>query len=179
MLPERLGLDTNVLVTLLIQPKVVSAEQLRVRAFFATMRTQQAVGAITSTTLHEFVHAAIRASYLADLSSHSSAIGGKRSWELLYKARPDLLRSYEARLRQLVATFPRLGIAVPQPNDLAPLPAGRRIEDLLIETVVQHQLLSNDAAILVELRRAGITSIASEDLDLRRGAPDFDVYTWL
>lgn len=64
---------------------------------------------------------------------------------------------------------------VVQPDKLTPLPLGRRFEDML---VVRFQLLSNNAAILMETRRAGPRALAAEDPDLVRAATEFDLYTW-
>ena len=38
---------------------------------------------------------------------------------------------------------------------------------------------TSDAALLVEARRIGVTSIPSAHLDLRRAQLDFAVFTWL
>lgn len=66
-----------------------------------------------------------------------------------------------------------------QPADLGDIPSGRTLDDELVRTMERYELDSNDAAILLEAQRAGITAVASSDPDFRRAQIDFDVYTWL
>lgn len=79
----------------------------------------------------------------------------------------------------MTRTLDLLDVTVLQPVDLAPLVYGRRLEHALLDFVVRFQQDTSDAAILLEMQRAGLDSIVSEDPDLRRAALDFDVYTWL
>jgi len=69
-------------------------------------------------------------------------------------------------------------IFVLQPEERGPIPSGRALDDELVQTMARYRLDSNDAAILGEVRRAGIEAIAPADRDLRRARLDFDVYTW-
>ena len=182
-LPEQIAIDTNVLTTRLIRPRIVSSDHLarlrRVRRFFALLRNQDSLGFVPQTVFQELLHAAIRSKYVGDLAAHGHVIGGKKSWELLFKALPSLLYNYEPTLRRLIASLPILGTAVLQPDDLASLTSGQSFEDELIDIVLRYQLDSNDAAILLEMRRAGLDAIVTEDPDFRRAATDFDIYTWL
>ena len=66
-----------------------------------------------------------------------------------------------------------------KPDDLASLPGGTLWETELLRLVGRYHLDTADAAILLDAQRAGITSIATLDADLRRAQLDFDVYTWL
>lgn len=70
-------------------------------------------------------------------------------------------------------------LALLQPSDLGPIPSGRPLDEELVWTMERCELDSNDAAILIEARRAGVAAIATADPDLRRVSLDFDVYTWL
>ena len=182
-LPERFGLDSNVLATRFIpQTRVTAsdaARRARVRAFFGACRTQGVTGFVPSIVLLEFIHVAIKAKYTADLTTYASTIGGKKYWELLYKARPDLLHGYRPGLRRLLRLMRLANLVVIQPSDLAPLPDDRRLEAELIDSVDRYLLDTRDAAILLEMRRAGLDAIVTEDPDLRRAATDFDIYTWL
>lgn len=149
------------------------------RAFFGACRSQGVTGVVPSLVLMEFIHVAIKAKYTADLATYASTIGGKKNWELLYKARPDLLHGYHPGLRRLLRLMRLAKLVVLQPGDLAPLPDDRRLETDLVDAVDRYLLDTRDAAILLELHRAGLDAIVTEDPDLRRAAADFDVYTWL
>ena len=143
------------------------------------MRIQRALGFVTPTAFQEFLHVAITAKYSKDLATHASAIGGRKSWELLFKARPDLLTGYVRSLRRLPILMTLADIAIAQPENLSLPIDGRRFEAALLDAIRRYQLDSNDAAILPEMRRAGLDAIVTEDPDLRRAATDVDVYTWL
>jgi hypothetical protein len=98
-------------------------------------------------------------------------------WDDLSKTRPELIRSFQPGLVSLNSFLTQHKVVVLQPTDLGPLPHDRALEDVLLETIFQYQIDSNDAAIQLEAQRAGVTSIATLDADLRRAAPAFDVYT--
>ena len=66
-----------------------------------------------------------------------------------------------------------------QPVDLFDFPDDSLWETELLRLVGRYHLDTNDAAILLDAQRAGITAIATLDADLRRAQLDFDVYTWL
>ncbi len=104
-LPERIALDANVLVTRFIAPSAVTPDYVvrraRVRTFFKQLRTQRSAGFVPFIAFAEFIHVAVKLRYKADLLRYSHEIGGKKSWELLFKARPDLLR-----IRPRVWLFP-------------------------------------------------------------------------
>jgi predicted nucleic acid-binding protein len=183
VIPDRIAFDANVLVTRFITPKQITvdyaARRKRVRSFLTAMRTQRALGFVTPTVFQEFLHVAIKAKYSKDLATHASAIGGRKSWELLFKTRPDLLTGYVRSLRRLPILMTLADIAIAQPENLSLPIDGRRFEAALLDAVRRYQLDLNDAAILLEMRRAGLDAIVTEDPDLRRAATDFDVYTWL
>jgi len=49
----------------------------------------------------------------------------------------------------------------------------------LIRLVGRYGLDTNDALILMEASRLGISAIVTMDRDMRRALPDFDIYTWV
>ena len=102
----------------------------------------------------------------------------RHGWEHLFKARSDLIRAFVAKLDQVRRLMEAANLLVLQPDDLGPISSGRTLDDELARTMERYELDSNDAAILVEARRAGVLAIASLDPDLRRAALDFDVYAW-
>lgn len=138
---------------------------------------------LPTTVCHEFFHLALRGAYQLTLPSHRTQLAAgstsKRrfSWEDLYKQRPDLIDGFLPDLLRYLPLMRFNNLTVVQPEELAPLPPDRRYEDELLGQVGRYRLNSNDAAILLEARRAGITSIATLDADMRRAAVDFDVYT--
>ena len=97
----------------------------------------------------------------------------------MFKAKPQLLVGYARSFGRFDLNFARMGLIVIQPDELAPLKPGERLEEQLIQYVARYRLETFDAAILLEARRAGLDAIVTEDPDLRRAATDFDVYTWL
>ena len=92
---------------------------------------------------------------------------------------PDLLDTFSPELERLRHLLTLSGLTVLQPQDLAPLSGGQRFEQELLRLVNRYRLDTADAAILLDAQRAGITSIATLDADLRRAQLDSDVYSWL
>jgi predicted nucleic acid-binding protein len=122
----------------------------------------------------------IRARIANDLRIYPSAASGRPlpSWSQLDKQRPGLIRRYAAEVEPTRLARAADNLLVLQPTDLDPIASGRHLEEALIGLVRRYRLDSADAAILLEARRAGIDSIASEDPEWQRAARDFDVYTW-
>ena len=132
VLPDRIAVDANVLVTRFIAPSAVTpayvARRVRVRAFFKEMRTQRTAGLVPVTAFAEFIHVAIKVRYKADLQQFASAVGGRKSWEMLFKARPDLLEGYARDFGSFLRGFASVGVAVLQPDDVAPRRPTQRVE---------------------------------------------------
>ncbi|MGH2562618.1 MAG: hypothetical protein ACRDJH_26465 [Thermomicrobiales bacterium] len=184
-LPTQLVGDSNLVIAHLLVAyhtpyPIVSA---RTGRFFRRLRVDAADGLITTTAWTEISHFVIRQVYRQLVPQHqdelSRALPGKRrhDWRDLYKTRPDLMSVILPELRGLRRTMSLSNLVFLQPDDLGAIPAGLPIEVALEETIGRYHLDSNDAAILLEARRAGLTSIATLDADLGRAAPDFDVYT--
>lgn len=76
-LPEQIAIDTNVLTTRLLRPRIVSSDHLirlrRIRRFFGELRDQDSLGFIPPTVFQELIHAAIRTKYVGDLATHGHA----------------------------------------------------------------------------------------------------------
>jgi predicted nucleic acid-binding protein len=182
-LPAQLAFDTNVIVSRFIPPRRVTPEhsqrRARVKALLSAMRSQHAVGFVTPTAFLEVVHIAIKGKYIRDLPTFAHVIGGKKSWDLLFKARPDLLGGYVRSIERLTTLMTLANIAVLQPQTVWASPASQRFEEAVVQSLRSYHLDSFDAEILLEARLAGIDAIVTEDPDLRRAANEFDVYTWL
>ena len=140
---------------------------------------------MASTSLNEVLHYVVKTGYRIELPNHRADLIARypnvrrHGLEHLFQARSDLLKQLVPDLhsiRQLMAANDLLCL---QPDDLGPIPSGRTLDEEVVWAMERYELDSNDAAILVEAQRAGISSIVTADADLRRAWLDFDVYTWL
>ncbi len=181
-LPARVAVDTNVLATRFFSPSAITPalalRRQRIAGLIRQMRRVRSAGVLMPTVYVEFIHLAIRSRYRRDLGVYASEIGGKKSWELLFKTRPDLLRAYEPYLRRFPDIFESMGMLVLQPEAFASS-SSTRYETALINVVLRHALDTSDASILLEMERAGITALVTEDADMTRAASEFDIYAWL
>lgn len=181
--PLRYAVDTSALATRLLPPSKITPHlaerRQRVTRFFGDRAQAGATGLVPPTVFREFLHLAIRSSFLIEVHDRPDLTGRGRDWAALYKERPELLARHAPYLEGLPSALASMNLAVLQPQDLAPIPLGQRAEQLLIDAAITYRLDSNDASILIEMRQAGIDAIVTEDADLRRAARDFDVYTWL
>lgn len=156
--------------------------------FFRSLESHQTRGFVTSISFNEFFHYLVRERFAATIADHLPVLAARfpsiRSprayrWQHLLKARSELLRTFvddvdEIRLRMIAS-----GLTFLQPTDLGPIPSGRSLDEEMLDLMARYELDTGDAAILLEARRAGVTSIVTADADLHRAQADFDVYTWL
>ncbi|MBA2277853.1 MAG: PIN domain-containing protein [Chloroflexia bacterium] len=70
------------------------------------------------------------------------------------------------------------GIIISAPEDLGPLTSRRLWHEELVQYIARYRLDTNDALILMEADRLGISEIVTMDRDMERALPDFDVYLW-
>jgi predicted nucleic acid-binding protein len=149
------------------------------------LRRQRAIGYLPPVVAYEVFHVAIRDALRHALPNHLSdlakALPMRRrfDWNDLYKVKPELLDDLLPQLEQPRLLIEAEQVQFLQPDDVAPLPDGTLWETELLHLVGRYHLDTADAAILLDAQRAGITSIAKLDADLRRAQLDFDVYTWL
>lgn len=134
---------------------------------------------------NELFHLAIRDLYRDALPEYQAELADalpmrrRFDWLDLYKVIPELLDGFLSDLKRLKRLIEAEQLQFLQPEDLAALPDDTLWETELLRLVGRYQLDTNDAAILLDAQRAGITAIATLDADLRRAQRDFDVYTWL
>jgi len=140
---------------------------------------------VTPTALNEVFHFVLKTGYRsalpqhrADLSAHYPKVR-RHDWFHLFKARSDLVATFVEDLNRVRRLMLGNRILVLQPEDLGPIPSGRTLGDELVRMMARYHLDSNDAAILLEARRAGVLALATADRDLHRASLDFDVYAWL
>jgi predicted nucleic acid-binding protein len=157
----------------------------RANQLFQLLQRQQVVGVVTPTALNEVLHVLIRLKFEAEVARRQPQLQrrfpGKRvfTWSDVYKLRPYLLQRYAGDLDQVVQRMHGQNLLTLQPSDLGPIPGNRGHEREMLRLIRRYALDTNDVSILLEASRAGLTSIASLDADLRRARQDFDVYTWL
>ena len=191
-LPDRLVVDSNIVIDWLLAEGDAVARgtpagsgQERVIRFVSRFQQERRTGVITSTSAAEIFHFILKLAYRRALVDYRPDIavrypGLRRpSWDHLFKARSDLVKRFAGVLDDARRSILAAGIVFLQPDDLGPIPSGRPLENELVRTMERYELDSNDAAILVEARRAGVAAVATADRDLHRARLDFDVYTWM
>lgn len=191
-LPRRLAVDSSIVIDWLLtvtrftsHPPPPTLSQHRVSRFVNRIVAERATGLVTSTSLNEVFHFVLKSRYRAELPNYRPDLLARypnvrrHSWEHVFKARSDLIQQFAPGLDQVRRLMLGNRLLVLQPSDLGDIPSDRTLDDELIRTMARYALDSNDAAILIEARRAGISAIASSDPDLRRARLDVGVYTWL
>lgn len=98
------------------------------------------------------------------------------NWLKAYKDHPTLLEAYFPdliRFRELLAAIPLTPV---QPEDLATPAAVGPLEERMRHFMIAYHLLAQDALILAEAERLGVSAVATLDQDWRR-VTVFDIYT--
>lgn len=191
-IPGRLVVDTSIVVDWLLAAaelpwaaRQVTVEQIRAASFVSTLRQSGTIGLLASTTTNEVFHFLIRTKYRAERANYQTDLQAsypevrRHDWHHLYKARSDLLEQFAIDLHRTHRVIRSAGFLFLQPDELGPIASGRSLDEAVLWAVERYQLDTNDAAILVEAQRAGVSDIATSDADLRRAQLDFDVYTWI
>lgn len=191
-LPSRLVIDSSTIIDWLIletRTAIASAPptpaQQPAARFVSRLVSQRVSGLVTPTSLAEILHFVVKSRFRAELPNFRDDLRRRYPdvrryrWEHLFKTRSDLLAEFIPGLDETRQLMSVNNLFVLQPDELGPIPSGRTLDDELIRTMARYELDSNDAAILIDARRAGIPAIASSDGDFRRAQLDFDVYTWL
>jgi len=189
-LPDPIVVDTNLIVERLIVPFLgalpvsAAANPARARWFFRELVATNGTGIVTPTAFGEVVHVAIATKYRHETTRLGAAALQKygrpiRGWHDLYKADATILQGFRGdldRLRQLLIAN---GLLFVTPDELGPIASGRGYDEELVRLVGTYGLDSNDALILMEAQRYGVTDVITLDADMQRAQADFDIYTWL
>ena len=183
-LPDSMVVDTSILVALLLTPVQQHRNDIARIAKFLTLvaaRSQQVV--ITPTAYGELLHASIRLRYQRELRERREEISARfghriTSWAELYKRDPSILRAHLPELTRLRLLLVGFDFLIAKPEELGPVPSGRPFDEELIHLIGRHTLDTNDALILMEASRLGISAIVTMDRDMERALPDFDIYLW-
>jgi predicted nucleic acid-binding protein len=187
LIPDVVIVDSNLIIAHLLSNVHSPFPHVKARAdqFFRMLRSIDGIGIVTSPSLNETLHFAIKSMYRVAIDNHRAMLRqaypqkSRFDWIDLYKQAPGLLRAYRTDLLDFCQYMTANNLYVLQPDDVAQEIVGDTLEERLVGTIGQYGLDSYDAAMLLEARHAGITSIASLGADLQRAATDFDIYTWL
>ncbi|MGC4107029.1 MAG: type II toxin-antitoxin system VapC family toxin [Thermomicrobiales bacterium] len=189
-IPEFCVVDTNVLISLFVP--ATSPTNARQRSQSQALRQhleqEDKGGFVTPTTVAEIAHLFVKLEFTRELKNNlvkheadlRNRFPGKArfDWLDLCKVYP---RPFEAAAKSLQTACSqiRTSFVFLEPFDLSPNAPGTHQFTDLAAAIKRYRMDSNDASILIEARRAGISAIVSHDGDLRRASKDFDVYTWL
>lgn len=98
------------------------------------------------------------------------------NWLVAYKHQPELLATGFADLIDFDAILAAIPMTPAQPGDLDTSHVSQTLEVRLRYFITTYYLLPQDALILAEAERLGVTAVATLDSDWRRVA-EFDIYT--
>ncbi len=188
--PDPIVVDTNLLVERLIVPFInglplpTTVNAHRADMFFQALIASNGTGIIPPTAFNEFVHCAVKIKYRHErlrLGGNAQQKYGRpiNIWLELYKQDATLLQAFRTDLEHLTQLLTANGLLFLAPEDLGPIDSGRHYDEELISLVGTYGLDSNDALILMEARRCGVTDVISLDQDMQRAHADFNIYTWL
>ena len=100
------------------------------------------------------------------------------NWLAAYKQAPTLIQSGLADLAHFDALLAAIPVTVARWQDGVTSAHPLALDERLRYFIARYQLLPQDALILAEAERIGVTAVATLDADWRR-AIDFDIYTVL
>lgn len=98
------------------------------------------------------------------------------NWLAAYKRQPELLAAGFSDLDDFDKILAAIPVTPAQPKDLDMGRASQAIEARMRHFITAYHLLPQDALILAEAERLGVSAVATLDSDWRRVA-EFDIYT--
>ncbi len=98
------------------------------------------------------------------------------NWLAAYKHQPELLAAGFANLKSFDEILAAIPITPAQPRDFDTVPVAQTLEERMRHFITAHYLLPQDALILAEAERLGVTAVVTLDSDWRR-VTEFDIYT--
>lgn len=178
-LPPQLVVDSSLLLAL--RPGDDNPNALAAQRFIRRLRPQiaayQTVAWLLMPVLQECYHVILANSLRRTWAAMDTA-ARPPNWLVMYKRQPELLRvgfPELAEFGRILATIPMTPV---QPGDLATYAGGEPWEERLHYFITAYYLLPQDALILTEAKRLGVSAVATLDQDWQRAA-EFDVYTCL
>lgn len=176
-LPPQLVLDSSLLLAL--RPGDDNLHALGVQRFVRRLREQivayQMVSWLLMPVLQECYHVILTNS-LRRAWAAMDPVARPPNWLVMYKRQPELLKvgfSELAEFEEILATIPLTPV---QPEDLRTSVGAEPLEERLRYFITTYHLLSQDALILAEAERLGVSAVATLDQDWQR-VTAFDVYT--
>lgn len=98
------------------------------------------------------------------------------NWLAAYKHQPDLLATGFADLTNFDAILAAIPVTPAQPRDLDTVHVSQTLTERMRYFITTYNLLPQDALILAEAERLGVSAVVTLDSDWRRVA-EFDIYT--
>jgi len=98
------------------------------------------------------------------------------NWLALYKHAPDVLGQGLPELRRFDALLATIPTTLAEQQNQAPAGKVSALDERLRYFIAHYYLLPQDALILAEAERLGVTAVATLDSDWRR-VTEFDIYT--
>lgn len=176
-LPSQLVLDTSLLLALRRGDDNPQAEVARrfVGWLGQQILARQTVAWLLPSVLQECYHIIL-------------SRGIRRAWEALpvatrpanwlaaYKHQPELLAAGFPDLTGFDEVLAAIPVTMVQPQDLSTKHEQQTLEARMRYFITTYYLLPQDALILAEAERLGVTAVATLDSDWRR-VTEFDIYT--
>jgi len=178
-LPSQLVVDTSLLLAL--RPADdnphAAAAQAFIRRLGERIAAYASVAWLPLPVLQECYHI-ILANGLRRIWDSMDAANRPPNWLKAYKDQPTLLETCFPdliRFRELLAAIP---LTPMRPEDLATSTSVGPLEERMRHFITVYHLLAQDALILAEAERLGVSAVATLDRDWRR-VTAFDIYTCL
>lgn len=177
LLPTQIVFDSSFLLALRPaddnpQAAVVQAFARRLRPYIAAIElTAWLVIPVLQECYHIILTGSLRHAWQALGPATRPA-----NWLVLYKRDPAILKTGFTEIERfdtLLATFP---MTLAQPHDLVHGPSASALDRRLRHFITTYDLLPQDALILAEAERLGVSAVATLDSDWRR-VTEFDIYT--
>jgi predicted nucleic acid-binding protein len=181
-LPEYFIVDTNIVAEGLLARVIRSLpgynpqQAQRADDVFDRLERERLIGFVTPVIYSEFIDIAIKVLYQQDAAARGTQTS---NWLKLYKANPAFIQSIKPELESLRFLLSTNRLRFLSPDELGPIGRDTTFAYRLIELCWTHSLDTQDAGILFEAERLGVTSIVTLDNDLLRAQTSFDIYTWL
>jgi predicted nucleic acid-binding protein len=175
--PAQLVIDSSLLLALRKgddNPRAAAAHRF-IGSLGQQVLARQAVAWLLPSVLQECYHVilsrAIRRAWEVLPSATRPA-----NWLAAYKHQPELLATGFADLTDFDAILAAIPITPAQPRDLDTVHVSQTLTERMRYFITTYNLLPQDALILAEAERLGVSAIATLDSDWRRVA-EFDIYT--
>lgn len=176
-LPSQLVVDTSLLLAL--RPGDDNPHAMAVQAFVRRLGERIAayelVAWLSLTVLQECYHI-ILANGLRRAWEGMDPANRPPNWLKAYKDQPALLETCLPDLIRFCELLAAIPLTPVQPEDLVTQAAAGPLEERMRHFIISHHLLAQDALILAEAERLGVSAVATLDRDWQR-LTSFDVYT--